>query len=249
MVFPASSLARRLAGGSAALVLIFLLAACGSGSNSNTSSNGNSANPVRQVETATSMATSTSTASMKTYTGTGYTIQYPQDWKTSNTSNGTVFTDPSGNYSMTIHSTSNPNGSTSASQLAENGISKAKDKLKNAQTVSVPQTTMVAGQTWDQRAVSGMSTSATGTPTATGTAASTGTPSATGTVSSTGTPSATGTSTASGEVQTVVLANNHPAKASDTKGYTIMYTAPKDQIDQAKSSYFTPMLNSFKFSS
>lgn len=248
MVFPATSLARRLAGGSVALVLIFLLAACGSGSNSNTSSN-NSANPVRQVVTATSMATSTATT--KTYTGTGYTIQYPQDWKTTTSSNGTVFTDPSGDYSMTIDSTANPNGSTSASQLAENGLSKAKDKLKNAQTVSVPQTTMVAGQTWDQRAVSGISTSSTATPTATGTASSTGTPSATGTASSTGTPSATGTSTttANGEVQTVVLANNHPSKASDTKGYTITYTAPKNQMDQAKSSYFTPMLNSFKFSS
>ena len=167
MVFPIQFLVRRLAGGAAVLALILLLVACGGGSANNKSntSSGTSANPVKQVvptTMATVRVTGTATATknplFKTYTGTGYTIQYPPDWKMTTSSSETAFTDPSGSYNLTIGSTPNPNSAKTADQLADGGITGAKTNLKNVQTVNVPQTTMVSGLPWSQRSITGTST-------------------------------------------------------------------------------------------
>ena len=169
MVYSTSFLARRLAGGASILILVLLLVACG-GNTSNKSSNtsnGTSANPVKQV-VPTTMATSAATALAtgttakdalsKTYTGAGFTIQYPSTWKLTTSSTETAFTDPNGSYNLTIGSTPNPNSAKTADQLADGGISGAKTNLKNVQVISAPATTVVGGQPWSQRSISGTST-------------------------------------------------------------------------------------------
>lgn len=218
MVCSIQSLMRRLAAGVAMLALVVLLVACGGG-NAGKSSNqktGTSANPIKQVVPtmlATGVATAAQTSLSKTYTGTGFTIKYPADWKLTTSSTEAAFTDPSGSYNLTIGSTPNPNGTKVADQLAENGIAGAKTNLKNVQTVDLAQTTDVGGQSWSQRSI-------------------------------------TGTSTLNGQssdIEAVVLANNHPMHTTETKGYVIVYVAGKDTFDQARTKYFQPMLQSFKY--
>jgi len=48
-------------------------------------------------------------------------------------------------------------------------------------------------------------------------------------------------------VQAVVIANVHPANAVASKGYTINYSATQPMFNQANTTYFQPMLQSFKF--
>lgn len=93
----------------------------------------------------------------KTYTGSGFTIQYPADWKVATSSTEIAFTDPSGGYNLTIGSSPNPNGVKTADQLADGGITGAKANLKSVQTVDVPPTTIVGDQPWSQRSIIGTS--------------------------------------------------------------------------------------------
>jgi hypothetical protein len=48
-------------------------------------------------------------------------------------------------------------------------------------------------------------------------------------------------------VQAVVLATVHPGNTPTSKGYTIVYRAPQASFAQTNTSYFQPMLQSFKF--
>jgi hypothetical protein len=167
MVFPTQSLLRRLAGGATVLVLILLLVACGGGNStqSNSTTGGTSANPVKQIvptmqatsaaiAQATGAATAAKISLTKTYTGSGFTIQYPADWKVTTASTEIAFTDPSGGYNMTLGSSPNPNGTKTADQLADGGITGAKANLKNVQTVDVPPTTIALnGQSSEIEAV------------------------------------------------------------------------------------------------
>ncbi len=50
-------------------------------------------------------------------------------------------------------------------------------------------------------------------------------------------------------VQLVILADNHPANTLNTLNFTIVYGTNQAAFDEAVTSYFQPMLNSFKFSS
>ena len=50
-------------------------------------------------------------------------------------------------------------------------------------------------------------------------------------------------------VQLVILADNHPANTLNTLNFTIVYGTNQAAFDGAVTSYFQPMLNSFKFSS
>ena len=64
--------------------------------------------------------------------------------------------------------------------------------------------------------------------------------------------SASGTSVVNGQngdVQAVVLATDYPKFGADTKGYTLVYVAPKKTFAQSQSKYFMPMLQSFAFTS
>jgi hypothetical protein len=48
-------------------------------------------------------------------------------------------------------------------------------------------------------------------------------------------------------IQAVVLATVHPGNTPTSKGYTIVYSAPKSNFAQANTAYFQPMLQSLKF--
>ena len=59
-----------------------------------------------------------------------------------------------------------------------------------------------------------------------------------------------GNSTYNGQnsaVEAVILATNYPTHAKATKGYVIAYVALKAEFEKAKSDYFQPMLQSFRF--
>ncbi len=47
--------------------------------------------------------------------------------------------------------------------------------------------------------------------------------------------------------QSIVCANVHPGNTLASKAYTMVYRAPQAMFSQANTSYFQPMLQSFKF--
>lgn len=62
--------------------------------------------------------------------------------------------------------------------------------------------------------------------------------------------SITGTVTTNGQsadAQVVVMSDNHPANAANTQNFTIVYATEKSLFATANTSYFQPMLHSFKF--
>lgn len=62
--------------------------------------------------------------------------------------------------------------------------------------------------------------------------------------------SISGTNTKNGQnviMQTVVIADIHPASSPTSKGFIIVYGTAKPQFDQANAQYFLQMLQSFKF--
>jgi hypothetical protein len=48
-------------------------------------------------------------------------------------------------------------------------------------------------------------------------------------------------------MQSVILATIHPGNTPRSRGYTIVYQAPEASFAQTNTSYFQPMLQSFKF--
>lgn len=48
-------------------------------------------------------------------------------------------------------------------------------------------------------------------------------------------------------IQSVVIATVYPGKTPRSKGYTIIYRGPQSSFAQTNTSYFQPMLQSFKF--
>lgn len=211
MVWFSKGRARSVTASMCVLILIFLLAACGGHSSSAPTNNHSAslANPVQHVLA----PTATKSVPYTTYTGTDFTLKYPAEWKVITAKAEVSFTDLAGNYNLTIGSTPNPNGATTPDQLADSGVVGAKTNLQNEKTIDVPKTVMLAGQTWSQRSLSGIST----------------------------------LSEPNSEIEATVLATNHPAKASNTQGYIIVYVAAKNQFDQAQTRYFKPILQSLKF--
>jgi hypothetical protein len=187
------------------LILATLLIACGtSGSYSPTSTSTQPPAP---------SSTSSSTA-MAILTGNGFTMSYPQNWHISRSGSHLVtIVDSTGTMKLAITIIPDPNGSISATSLLNTGIKAATGVLKNAQTESVPATTTIGGQSWDQGSVSG-----------------------TQRLNNRDIP-----------LQVVVLATVHPGNTPQSKGYTIDYRAPKSTFNQANTTYFQPMLQSFKF--
>jgi len=62
--------------------------------------------------------------------------------------------------------------------------------------------------------------------------------------------SISGTETSNGvsfDVQLVVISDNHPAHSANTQNFTIIYSTDKSLFATANTSYFQPMLHSFKF--
>lgn len=130
------------------LVLVVLLAACG-GSGSTSSSN---TIPTPKPPT----PTPTPAVTMQTYTGTSFSISYPQGWQKSASSNQVTFADPVSKNIVTIVTVANPAGTQSASALADATLPPIeKALLSNAKTATVAPTVTVGGDTWAQRSATG----------------------------------------------------------------------------------------------
>ena len=97
---------------------------------------------------------------MTTYTGSGYTIGYPQGWKVNAADKSVVFTDSTGVYNLTIVISPNPGGIASPDTVVNAGINGVKGSLTNTQTVNVPASTTIGGDTWVQKSIAGNSTAA-----------------------------------------------------------------------------------------
>jgi hypothetical protein len=127
------------------MILAMLLVACGGGGSSSSTS------------TPTPALSPTSTSiSMAILTGNGFTISYPQNWHiTRSGAHLVTFEDSTGTMKLTITTVPDPNGAITAGALANTGVKAASVALKDTQTVSVPTTTTVGGETWSQGSVSG----------------------------------------------------------------------------------------------
>ena len=136
-----------------ALFLIVLLAACGNSGNSSAAT----PTPKPPTATPTAAATAAPAAPLQTYTGTGFTIQYPQSWKVQNSQGAIVFTDAQQDNTVTIVTAPNPGGSVSAAQQLKLGLNALAQTagISNAQPVSLPATTTIAGETWAQSGITG----------------------------------------------------------------------------------------------
>ncbi len=129
------------------LLLAVLLIACGGGGTSATS-----------TPTPTPMPTtppSPTPPPLTTYTGSGYTIGYPQGWKVKTSSDGVTFTDPNGLAYVTVRTAPNPNGVVTTDTQTSLAIQVFKSSAKNEQKVDIAATAMVGGDTWSQQAATG----------------------------------------------------------------------------------------------
>src|SRR5690348_4817419 len=115
------------------LVLVLALAACGSATSTSGSTPTPTSQPVSSPTTATSPTTSTT---LTTYTGSGYSIDYPQGWKVNAAGKSVVFSDPTGIYSLTVLTAPNPNDTISSDTVVNASLQLATSALKNPQTVS-----------------------------------------------------------------------------------------------------------------
>lgn len=140
---------QRMSMGLSAVVLIVLLAACGGSGGT-----GSTATPTPKPPTPTP---TTPAANMQTYTGTNFSISYPQGWQKSASGNQVTFDDPlvTKDY-MTIVTIPNPGGTQSASALADTTMPLVeKTLLTNAKPATVAPTVTVGGESWTQRSATG----------------------------------------------------------------------------------------------
>ena len=136
-----------------------LLTACGGGS---TTSNPTPTSTTAAKASATTPPTTTppATAGFVTYTGTAFTMNYPQGWKVTTSGQSVVFADATGIYNLTIVVSPNPGGIASADTVVNAAIQGVKNTMKNPQTVNVPPTANIGGDSWVQKSISGNSSSA-----------------------------------------------------------------------------------------
>jgi hypothetical protein len=203
---------------SCSMILAVLLVACGGSTTSGTTATPTPAptSTPTAVATPTSPSTTptTATGAMIAYSGNGFTISYPQNWQIATRGNNLfTFTDSTGMIKLTITVAPDPNGAISASSVAAVALQAAQALLKNSQTVSVPATTTVGGESWSQVSVSGTQR----------------------------------LNNQDTNIQVVAIANVHSANSLLSKSFNIVYQAPVATFSQDNTTYFQPMLQSFKF--
>lgn len=139
------------------IFLVLVLAACGS--SGTTSGTTPTTAPTSQPSPTTASSPTTSTT-LTTYTGNGYTIGYPQGWKVNAGGKSVVFTDPTNIYSLSILVVPDPGGAISPDTVVNTAVQLATANLKNTQTVNVPASTTIGGDTWTQKSIAGTSSAA-----------------------------------------------------------------------------------------
>lgn len=131
-------------------LLVVLLTAC-----SGISTTGSSPTP-----TPTSTPSPTPTPAMVTYTGNGYTISYPKDWKVSPSQVEVSFQDAQGINGLGVIVSPNP-GATSPSIVLEPTLTGAAKGVNMTSTspANLPATVSVGGETWTQKGLTGTASS------------------------------------------------------------------------------------------
>ena len=138
------------------LLLVLLLAACGSSGTSSGSTPTPTSAP-QATPSPTPAVSPTSSVNLTTYTGNGFTIGYPQGWKATASGKNVVFTDDTGIYNFTIVIAPNPGGAASPDTVVNTSVDGVKNTLTNPQTVNVPASTTIGGESWVQRSIAGTS--------------------------------------------------------------------------------------------
>ena len=131
-----------------ALLLIVLLAAC-------SSLGGTASSPT--PTTATPSPTPSPTPAVTTYTGDGYTISYPKDWKKSVASGQTTFQDSLGANALGVVVVANPDGVAKPSTVLEATLANAvkRGNMTNTSPANLPASVSLAGETWVQKGTTG----------------------------------------------------------------------------------------------
>src|SRR5215469_4395093 len=138
---------------SCCLLLALFLAGCGGGTSS-------SPTPAPTPKPSPSPTpSSTSSTTLTTYRGNGFTIGYPQSWKVTASGNEVAFTDSATLNDFEIVTTPDPGGVVSPDFVVTTSVNATKATLKNPQTVNVPPTTTVGGESWVQKSLAGTTTS------------------------------------------------------------------------------------------
>jgi hypothetical protein len=192
---------------SCCLLLTLFLAACGGGTSS-------SPTPTPKPSPSPSPSPTSSTT-LTTYQGKGFTIGYPQSWKVTASGDAVSFTDPATLNYFQIGITPDPGGVASSNTIVTASVNAAKATLKNPQTVNVPPTTTIGGESWVQKSIAGTTTG----------------------------------NGQNGVVQFVVACDNHPASSPSTKAFIVVYGTAQQVFATDNTTYYQPMLQSFKFTS
>ncbi len=154
------SIPRWMALFSCAIIFTVLLAACGGGGSTTSNPTPTPTTAAKPSPTTPPTNTAPATAGFVAYKGNGFTINYPQGWKATAAGKNIVFADPSGMYNLTIVISPNPGGIASPDTVVNLGIEGVKGTLKNPQTVNVPSSTTIGGDTWVQKSIAGDSSAA-----------------------------------------------------------------------------------------
>ena len=136
---------------SCCLLLALFLAACGGGTSS-------SPTPTPRPSPSPSPSPTSSTT-LTTYRGNGFTIGYPQSWKVTASGNQVAFTNSATLNVFEIVTTPNPGGVASPDFVVTAAVNATKATMKNPQTVNIPPTITVGGESWVQKSLAATITS------------------------------------------------------------------------------------------
>lgn len=134
-----------------AIIFTLLLAACGGGGASSNST----PTPTAAAKPSPTVPPITPTPATTTYTGQGYSIAYPQGWKTTTKTNEVDFVDPTGNFGLIVIVAPDPGGLASPDTLMAAEYAAIKANVKNPQAINVSSPVTIGGDEWLQKAVSG----------------------------------------------------------------------------------------------
>lgn len=149
MIVSGKDVARRGVLGSGIFLIGILLVAC-----SSFSPVGISSTPTPKL--VTPVSTFVSSMTLQTYTGKGFTIDHPQDWKVDTTTANTIaFKDAQGGNLLSITLVSNPGGKKSAKDMADGTLLLLEAGMTESKALSMSSTITVGGKSWVQRGVEG----------------------------------------------------------------------------------------------
>lgn len=164
-------------------------------------------------------SSSTTSGAIQTYTGSGFTIQYPASWHVfSSQSHGissTVIRDTISNNAFTIEKVPDPQGLESAATIADSSVQAVltAPNLEKSQRVSIPATVALNGIIWVQRKITYITC-----------------------VHGQGVPTTI-----------LLLVTIHPAHSVNTQAYRLVYGGPTVLFNQNNAQIFQPILYSFHF--